>query len=135
MVVLEELWWEKGFWGKKSYDSKSKKDGIITSKVFLYSNEGTREKDKRDNLTKNPRAETRTDCQVHLQIKFDRGAQKYKVIDFFSEYNHPLQKPQACYLIPSQREVPEVTCIDIHLADSSGIRSKEAHEMLNRQVS
>jgi zinc finger SWIM domain-containing protein 3 len=69
-----------------------------------------------------------------LQIKFDRGAQKYKVIDVVTEHNHPLQKPQARYLIPSQREVSEVACIDIHLADSSGIRPKEAHELLSRQV-
>jgi hypothetical protein len=76
----------------------------------------------------------RTGCQVHLQIKFDRGSQKYKVINFISEHNHPLQKLEACYLIPSQRKVPKVPCIDIHLADSSGIRPKEAHKIYSRQV-
>jgi MULE transposase domain len=30
--------------------------------------------------------------------------------------------------------VPEVVCIDIHLADSSGIQPKEAHELYSRQV-
>jgi MULE transposase domain len=30
--------------------------------------------------------------------------------------------------------VPKVAYIDIHLADSSGIRPKEAHELLSRQV-
>jgi MULE transposase domain len=82
---------------------------------------------------KNPRAEMRINCEVRLQIKFDRGAKKYKVIDVVSEDNHPLQKPQACYLIPSH-EVPEVACIDIHLTDSSEIWPKEAHELLSRQV-
>jgi FAR1 DNA-binding domain len=74
---------------------------------------------------KNPRAETRTNCQVHLQINFDRGSQKYKIIDFVSEHNHPLQIPQAHFLIPSQREVSEVACIDIYLDDSLEIRPKK----------
>ncbi|KAJ1696263.1 hypothetical protein LUZ63_004775 [Rhynchospora breviuscula] len=61
---------------------------------------GERRKDKRDHLTKNPRAETRT----------------------------------ACYLIPTQREVSEIALIDINLADLSGIRPKESHELLSRQA-
>jgi hypothetical protein len=76
----------------------------------------------------------RTGCQVRLQIKFDRGFQKYKVIDFVSEHNHPLQKLEACYLIPSQYKVFEVARIDIHLANSSGIRPKEADELYSRQA-
>jgi hypothetical protein len=84
---------------------------------------------------KNPRAEMRTGYQTHLQIKFDRGSQKYKVMDFVFEHNHLFQKPESRYLIPSQRKMLEVACIDIHLADSSRIRPKEAHELYSRQNS
>jgi hypothetical protein len=83
---------------------------------------------------KNPQAEIQINCQVRLQIKFDRGTKKYKVMEIISEHNHSLQKPQACYLIPSQRQVPEVACIDIHLVDNLGIRPKEAQELLSRQA-
>jgi FAR1 DNA-binding domain len=93
--------------------------------MFFCSNKDIREKDKRDHLMKNTHAETRTNCQVRLQIKFDRGSKKYKVMDFIFEHNHPLQMSQAHYLIPSQHEVSEVSCIDIHLADSSKIQPKK----------
>jgi predicted DNA-binding protein (UPF0251 family) len=107
---------------------------VITSKVLLCNCEGKRGKDKRDHLTKDPRAETRTNCQVRLNLKFERSSKKYKVVGFVSEHNHPLQKPEACYLIPSQRKVSEVARVDIELADRSGIRLKAAHELHSRQA-
>ncbi|KAJ4767531.1 Protein FAR1-RELATED SEQUENCE 5 [Rhynchospora pubera] len=138
--TVEEAWsaWSYyggkiGFGVRKGFGPKSKKDDVITSKLFLCSCEGKRVVDKRDGLTKKPRAETRTGCQARLQIKFNREIQKYKVVEFVSEHNHPLQRPEACYLIPSQRKVSEIAAIDIHLADSSGISPKEAHELYSRQ--
>ncbi|KAJ1689672.1 hypothetical protein LUZ63_013827 [Rhynchospora breviuscula] len=95
---------------------------------------GERRKDKRDHLTKNPRAETRTGCKVLLAIKFDKNSQEYKVKRYHLDHNHTLQKPEACYLIPTQREVSEIALIDINLADLSGIRPKESHELLSRQA-
>jgi FAR1 DNA-binding domain len=58
---------------RKCFGHKSTKYDVIILKVFFCRCEGTRGEDKRDHLTKNPRAETRTSSQVHLQIKFDRG--------------------------------------------------------------
>ncbi|KAJ1689547.1 hypothetical protein LUZ63_013702 [Rhynchospora breviuscula] len=105
--TLDEAWsaWRDyggriGFGVRLSYGHKSEKDGVITSKVFLCSCEGKRVADKRDYMTKRPRAETRTGCQVRLQIKLNRKTQKYKVVEFVSQHNHPLQPPGACYLIP-----------------------------------
>jgi FAR1 DNA-binding domain len=81
--IIDEAWlfWrdyggKKGFGVRKSYGVKSKKDDIITSYVLVCQCEGTRGNNKRDHLTKNPRAETRTNCKAHLQMKFDRGYQK-----------------------------------------------------------
>lgn len=89
--------------------------------VFVCSNKENRVKDKRDEQTKNPRAETRTSCKVRLSVKFIRETNGFKVIDFVSDHNHLLQKPEACHLLSSQREVPEAMGYDIDLADESGI--------------
>jgi FAR1 DNA-binding domain len=139
--TIDEAWsfWNyyggrKGFGVRKGKGHKSEIDDVITSKVLLCNCEGKRGKDKRDYLTQNPRAETRTNCQVRLNLKFERSSQKYKVVGFISKDNHPLQKPEACYLIPSQRKVSEVARVDIELADRSGIRPKMAHELHSRQT-
>ncbi|KAJ4776725.1 Protein FAR1-RELATED SEQUENCE 5 [Rhynchospora pubera] len=138
--TLDEAWsvWNyyggrNGFGVRRGCENKSKKDGVITSKFFVCNCEGKRGVDKRDHLTKNPRAETRTDCQARLLLKFDRGIQKYKIAEFVSDHNPPLQPPEACYLIPSQCKVPEVACFDIQVAASSGISPKNAHELHSRQ--
>ncbi|KAJ1396932.1 FAR1 DNA-binding domain [Sesbania bispinosa] len=49
-----------GFGIHREYGNKSKKDGILTSRRFSCFKEGKRSVDKRDHLTKEPRAETRT---------------------------------------------------------------------------
>jgi FAR1 DNA-binding domain len=75
----EEVWqfWKNysgrmGFNVRKHYGHKSRVDGTTTSMVFVCSNEGNRGKDKRDEHTKNPRAETQTSCKVRLGVKFIR---------------------------------------------------------------
>ncbi|KAJ3701127.1 hypothetical protein LUZ61_004832 [Rhynchospora tenuis] len=110
--TLDEAWsaWSDyggriGFGVRLGYGHKNMKDDIITSKLFLCSCEGKRGVDKRDHLTKKPRAETRTGCQARLKIKLDKGIQKYKVVEFISEHNHPLQQPETCFPIAG---------IDIH---------------------
>ncbi|KAJ4765730.1 Protein FAR1-RELATED SEQUENCE 5 [Rhynchospora pubera] len=112
-----------GFGVRLSYGHKNIKDDIITSKLFLCSCEGKRGVDKRDHLTKKPRAETRTGCQARLKIKLDKETQKYKVVEFVSDHNHPLQQP-TCYLIPSQPKIPEIADIGIHSADSLGVQKQ-----------
>ncbi|XP_024634834.1 protein FAR1-RELATED SEQUENCE 7-like [Medicago truncatula] len=49
-----------GFGIRREYANKSKKDGVLTSRKFVCSKEGRRGADKRDYLTKDARAETRT---------------------------------------------------------------------------
>ncbi|KAJ3684859.1 hypothetical protein LUZ61_014023 [Rhynchospora tenuis] len=89
-----------GFRVRLGAGSKSKKDGVITSKFFFCSCEGKRIPDKRDYFTKKPRPETRTGCQARLGIKLNRKIQKYKVVEFVSKHNHPLQPSKAGYSIP-----------------------------------
>ena len=49
----------KGFGVRKHYPSKNKKDGCITSYIYVCCKEGMRKPDKRDFKTNNPRPETR----------------------------------------------------------------------------
>ena len=45
-----------GFSIRKEYVNKCKKTGVVTSRRFVCAKEGVRDKDKRDQNVKNPRA-------------------------------------------------------------------------------
>ncbi|KAJ4776516.1 Protein FAR1-RELATED SEQUENCE 5 [Rhynchospora pubera] len=122
-----------GFSARKSYSHKSRTDSVVTSRVFVCSNQGQRQEKKGGN-PKNPRAETRTGCKARLILKFIRESNHYRVSDFISNHNHLLQNPEACHMIRSQREVTELAQFEIDLADESGIRPKQAYELMGRQV-
>ena len=90
--------------------------------------------DKRDHLTKCPRAETRTNCQVRMGLIMDKKKENYKVIDLFLEHNHTLQLPQTSHLLASQRKISELQGFEIETADDVGIGPKAAHELACIQV-
>ena len=62
----------KGFEVRKQYTNKRKSDGKVSSCRYVCANEGHRKEDKRDHLTKCPRAETRTDCRVRMGLILDQ---------------------------------------------------------------
>ena len=112
--TLEAAWkyWvnygkKMGFSVRKHYLNKSKIDGEITSRRFLCAKEGTRKEDKRDQLTRHHREETRTNCLVRLGVSLVRETGKYKVYDFVSEHNHVLHLPETAYMMRSQRMISE----------------------------
>lgn len=70
---------QKGFEVRKRYTNKRQSDDKVTSFRYVCGNEGHRGQDKRDHLTKCPRAETRTDCQVRMGVVLDKKTEKYKV--------------------------------------------------------
>jgi hypothetical protein len=89
--TIEEAWmfWVgygglKGFDVRKMYTNKRKSEGKVRSCIYVCANDGHRLKDKRDHLTKCPRAETITDCQVWMGIVMDQEEGNYSVkSDFF----------------------------------------------------
>ncbi|TVU13388.1 hypothetical protein EJB05_40441 [Eragrostis curvula] len=123
-----------GFNVRKKYENRSDLDNVITSSRFVCSSQGYRAKDKRDHLTKVPRAETRTGCNVHMGIMLDRDSGHYILHDLVTEHNHMLQLPETTHLMPSQRKISKAQATDIDMADDSGIKPKEAHELASRYV-
>ena len=89
---------------------------------------------KRDHITKNPRAETRTGCPVRMTLTLNRVVENYEVLDLIVVHNHVLHLPQTFHLMLSQRKILEVQAFEIEAADDSGIRPKAAHELASRQV-
>jgi hypothetical protein len=89
---------QKGFEVRKRYTNKRPSDGKVTSCKFVCAIEGFRTQDKRDHLTKSPRAETRTDCQVHMNVKMDRKNGNLKVSELGLEHNHTLHLPETSIL-------------------------------------
>jgi hypothetical protein len=95
----DEIFWlsygaQQGFDVRKRYSNKRKFDRMIRSCRFVCANEGHRLKDKMNHLIKCLRAETRTDCQVHMGLILDREKRNYKVTKLILEHNHTLQLPQ-----------------------------------------
>ena len=134
--TIDEAWmfWisyggQKGFEVRKMYTNKRKSDGKVRSCRYVCANEGHRKKDKRDHLTKCPRAETRTDCQVRMGLTMDREKGTYKVTDLILEHNHMLQLPQTSHLMVSQRKISELQGFEIETANDVGIRPKASHEL------
>ena len=105
-----------------------------TSCRFVCANEGHRSQDKRDHLTKCPRAETRTECQVFMNLKTDRKKGNLKVSELSLEHNHTLHPPETLRLMVSQRKISELQAFEIETADDSGIMPQAAHEFASRQV-
>ena len=85
------------------YKDKRSSNGKITSCRFVCANEGHRTQDKRDYLTKCPRAETRTYCQVYMNLKMDRKKENLKVSELVLEHNHTLHLPETLHLMVSQQ--------------------------------
>ena len=136
----EEAWafWlsyagQRGFEVRKRYTNKRPSDGKVTSCRFVCANEGHRLKDKRDRIIKCPRAETRTDCQVHMSLKMDRQNGKMKVNELVSEHNHALHLPETLHLLVSQRKISDLQAFEIETADDVGIGPKAAHELASHQ--
>ena len=125
---------KKPLWLEKMYTNKRKLDGKVSSCRYVCANEGHRKPDKRDHLTKCPRAETRTNCQVRMGLIMDKKKENYKVIDLFLEHNHTLQLPQTSHLMASQRKISELQGFKIETADDAGIGPKAAHELACIQV-
>lgn len=120
-TTIEEAWmfWisyggQKGFEVRKKYTNKRKSYGKVRSYRYVWANEGHRLEDKRDHLTKCPRAETRTDCQVHMGVVMDRVKGTYKVADI-------LQLPQTSHLMVSQRKILEGHLISVTLSVTTRI--------------
>jgi zinc finger SWIM domain-containing protein 3 len=66
---------------RKRSSLTSKMDGKATSYRYVCAKEGRRAQDKKDHPTKNPRAETRTCCEVHKCLPLDRVAGHYEVLE------------------------------------------------------
>lgn len=138
---VDEAWkfWEAygshtGFEVRKRYTNKRKYDGKARSCRYVCAKEGHGREDKRDHLTKCPRAETRCDCEVRMSLVLDQEVGNYRVTDLILEHNHILHTPETFHLMVSQRNISELQAFEIEVADEAGIRPKDAHELASMHV-
>ncbi|XP_043710597.1 protein FAR1-RELATED SEQUENCE 5-like [Telopea speciosissima] len=123
-----------GFSIRKDHAHRSKEDPtIIKQRRFVCNKHGHRKKDKRDMLTKEPRAETRTDCLARLCISRLKDGQ-YECKDFFDDHNHDLHTPTTVHMMRSQRQISNIVAHGIDLADDSSIRPKATFDLMGMQV-
>ncbi|WJX88173.1 hypothetical protein P8452_70285 [Trifolium repens] len=60
--------------------------------------------------------------------------EKYKVVDFVAQHNHPLQPQEYVHMIRSHRRISEAQASQIVLGDESGLRPKDLHEYISKQA-
>ncbi|CAN6544011.1 unnamed protein product [Malus baccata var. baccata] len=61
-----------GFSIRRQSSGKNKKTHELTSRIFSYAKEGFRAIDKRNDVIKRPRAETRIGCGAHMGVRLAR---------------------------------------------------------------
>ncbi|XP_020249359.1 protein FAR1-RELATED SEQUENCE 5-like [Asparagus officinalis] len=110
------------------------KQGVLTSRTFVCCKEGLRKADKRDDLTRNPRGETRTNCGAIMGIKLVRRTGKYSVYRFSEEHNHPLISQESVHFMRSHRNITSSDEAFLDLTANSGLSPKSAFELLGQQA-
>jgi zinc finger SWIM domain-containing protein 3 len=139
--TIDEAWmfWisygdQKGFEVRKLYTNKRKLDGKVRSWRYICANEGLRKLDKRDHLTKCPRAETRTNCQVRMGLVMDKNKGNYNVTDMILEHNHAIHLPRTSHLMASQRKISGLQGFETETIDDARTGPRGAHELAYIQV-
>ncbi|XP_062021084.1 protein FAR1-RELATED SEQUENCE 5-like [Rosa rugosa] len=123
-----------GFSIRRHTHYKNKHSGKLISRIFVCSKEGLRTIDKRDHLTKNPRAETRTSCDAKMIIKLDKSSGRYRVVQYEETHSHDLVIQECAHMLPSQRNVTSSQGAEMELAQDSGIPLKLSFELMGREV-
>jgi zinc finger SWIM domain-containing protein 3 len=123
-----------GFSIRRHTHYKNKHSGQLISRIFVCSKEGLCKIDKRDDLTKNPRAETRAGCDAKMIIKLDKRNSKYRVVQFEETHNHAFVIQECAHMLPSQRKISPSQAAEIDLVEESGIPLKLAYELMGREV-
>ena len=55
-------------------------------------------------------------------MKVKRVNERYRVVDFVDDLNHPLQPPETVHLLPSQRKITDCQAYDLEMAEHAGIQ-------------
>ncbi|XP_028118237.1 protein FAR1-RELATED SEQUENCE 5-like [Camellia sinensis] len=79
-----------GFSIRRDFCRKNKVTNQLICRLLVCNKEGFQKGDKRDPLSKNPRAETRAGSEARLYVKLDEGTGKSVVTDFKEKHNHDL---------------------------------------------
>ena len=119
----------KGFGVKKKNSSKSKKDGFVTHYKYVCCKEGVHQSDKRDPKTTNPKVETRIRYMASMKVK--RFNEKYIVIEFFDDHNHPLHPPETVHMLACQRRKTENQAYELEVAEDAEIQQKASFDLMS----
>ncbi|XP_028084049.1 protein FAR1-RELATED SEQUENCE 5-like [Camellia sinensis] len=119
---------------RMDYSKKNKFTNQLICRLLVCSKEGFRKVDKRDPLSKNPRAETRTGYEARLYVKLDECTGKFVVTDFKEKHNHDLLSLECAHMLPSQRKTSATQAIELELAIQSGLYLGQSFELMGREV-
>jgi hypothetical protein len=81
---------------------------------------------------KNPKAETRTDCEARIALS--RKDEKFVIHEFIEAHNHPLQLPETTHMLASHRKISELQAYEIEMAEDSGLMQKASFQLMSAHV-
>ena len=87
--------------------------------------------DKRDDVVKQQRPETRFSCKAKLGVS-SRSNEKYRIYKFISEHSHDLVSPSKSHFLRSHRSLNDIQRFQIDMEQSSGIAPKPSMNLLTR---
>lgn len=120
-----------GFSVRKS--SAHRYRGTVLDRIYVCSCQGKRGPDKRDNIYKSHRAETRCGCLARLKISC-RQVGKFRVIDFVAKHNHDLASPGNIHLFRSHRKMSTSHASEFDMADRPDIPPRNAYVFMAKQA-
>lgn len=88
---------------------------------------------KRDGQFTKRRAETRSNCYARIGVALGKNL-KYAIHDFVEEHNNPLQLSETTHMLSLHRKIMKAQAFEIDVADSAGLRQKEAFWIMSTQA-
>ncbi|XP_074296974.1 protein FAR1-RELATED SEQUENCE 5-like [Silene latifolia] len=104
-------------------------NGKVLDRLFVYSREGKRGQDKRDDAYKSHRPESRCLCPAKIKISCHQTG-KYKIVKFNAEHNQNLATPSKAHLFRSHRKMTMEQAAEIDMIEGSGILPKAGFDFM-----
>ncbi|RYR13607.1 hypothetical protein Ahy_B04g070513 isoform A [Arachis hypogaea] len=125
----------KGFSARKSKTFKNS-IGEIYKQKFVCHRQGFREEKyyTMEKRKKEPRLETRTGCEVRMDVKFVPKIGRWHIFYFSDEHNHDRLDTQFSAMLPTHRKISEVDIMQMMNMLKSGISTSQIFGLLASQA-
>lgn len=122
--------------GIRKRDSQKNKVGDFRRMKWVCRKEGVRDQERMaasSSSKRQPRPETRVNCEAHMTVKLKKTIGKWVVQDVDTEHNHTLAAPQHIAFIPSHRMIDEGDKAQALSLRNVGVKTSQITELISKQ--